>query len=172
MGAGRQAVSVPRRLRLFNAYVLPVLCYNCGAWGLSTSATRELDAFHRRQIRAVLGIRWPCRVSNRSLQERFGIAPLGLHVAQCRLRLLGHVLRLDPRAPAQVSMDAYFAARGRVRGRPRWCLPNALQKDLTQFGHAFSNAGDLNALRDIAADREGWRRMVHMTTAVEGSESE
>ena len=48
-------VSIDRRVRL--AFVLPALLYNCCTWGATKACMDRLDAFHRRQLRSLLGIR-------------------------------------------------------------------------------------------------------------------
>ncbi len=49
------------RLRTYNAFVLPVLLYNAGTWGLSESSVQKLEVYHRANLRnfKVLGVRWP-----------------------------------------------------------------------------------------------------------------
>ena len=156
--AGR--VSLGRRIRLYNAYVLPVLTYNCGAWGLNIADMGKLAACHRRQMRGVLGIRWPETISNEALGRTPGVVPFEAHVQLCRLRLLGHVLRLDKDSPAQRSMDLYFGGGARLRGRPRWCLPQSLKSDLAKAGMPFYSKDHLSAAREVAADREAWKGLV------------
>ena len=47
------------RVRLYNAYILPVLSYNMGTWGLTSSQLLRIDSFHRRQLRSAIGVRYP-----------------------------------------------------------------------------------------------------------------
>ena len=49
-------LSIKRRLRLYNAYVMPVLTYNASTWALSDTEVDEIDAFRRRQLRIVIGV--------------------------------------------------------------------------------------------------------------------
>ena len=44
-------ISLPLRLRLYSAFVLPVLTYNMGTWGLTKTELNRLDAHHRRHLR-------------------------------------------------------------------------------------------------------------------------
>ena len=57
-------VSERLRLRLYNAFVRPVLLYKAGTWGQTGSETNKLNAFHRKQLRLLIGIKWPQRISN------------------------------------------------------------------------------------------------------------
>ena len=62
MWTGAQ-ISLLLRLRLYSAFVLPVLTYNMGTWGLTKTELIRLDAHHRRHLRQIIGIRWPHRIS-------------------------------------------------------------------------------------------------------------
>ena len=44
--------------------------YNAGAWDLTVSETETLDVFNRKQLRSLIGIHWPQRISNVKLYER------------------------------------------------------------------------------------------------------
>ncbi|RHY31560.1 hypothetical protein DYB32_003387 [Aphanomyces invadans] len=78
----RELVSESNRARLYKVYVLPVLLYNCGTWALTPTQLDGLEAFHRRQLRLLLGIFYPHRIL----------------AARHRWRLFGHVLRA-PQTP-------------------------------------------------------------------------
>ena len=158
-------VSLRRRIRLYNAYVLPVLTYNCGTWGATDTAMAKLAAFHRGQLRKVMGIRWPERISNKELYKQTGCSDIRIHIAQARTRLFGHVLRLHKDAPAQASMDTYFDPGRRQRGRPRHAIATRLRSDMGMAGIRFHNEKDLKNLRTIATDRNRWRKIVKTVAA-------
>ena len=48
-------VSEKLRLELYKKLVKPVLIYNSSTWGLTQKDTRVLDAFHRQQLRQLIG---------------------------------------------------------------------------------------------------------------------
>ena len=52
-----KGITLQTRMRLYNAYVIPVLMYNAGTWALTSAQSNKLDAFHRKQLRQVLNIR-------------------------------------------------------------------------------------------------------------------
>ena len=145
---------------MYNAYVLPVLTYNAATWGLTKQKEEKLSAFHRRQLRRLLGIRWPERISNEALYRRTKVEPLETHVKRSRLRMLGYVLRLHRLTPAQKSMDLYFSDGNRPRGGPAITLPSKLKKDLADAELKFSAQGDLDKLRSVAADRKRWQEVI------------
>ena len=52
------------RLKLYNSLVKSILLYNCATWALTETDENKLDSFHRRQLRRVLGIHYPTKISN------------------------------------------------------------------------------------------------------------
>ena len=104
----RQHVSERLRLRLNSAFVRPVLIYKAGTWGLTGSETDKVNAFHRKQLRLLIGIKQPQRISNSNLYERCECREISTDVMDMRWRLFGHVLRFDEKAPAH---QAYISKR-------------------------------------------------------------
>ncbi len=172
----RGKISEQLLLRLYNAYVRPVLMYNCGTWGLLESAMTKLETFHRRQLRRVLGIFWPQKISNDDLYRRCGCRPLRFDVMQSRWKLFGHILRLEKATPAYVYMESYFKKPEKevkgFRGRPRMTLPHRMHADLQKMkeaiqvpygekGTQLKTSGDLKYFWEIAQDRKKWHAFVN-----------
>ncbi|RLN98609.1 hypothetical protein BBJ28_00008320 [Nothophytophthora sp. Chile5] len=153
------------RIRLYNCYVLPILLYNCGTWALTPSELRQLESFHRRQLRSVLNVRYPRRIPNAELYEACEERPLRHRIVKARWGLLGHILRRPWDIPAFIQMKKYFApsSSGKWRGRPRTTLPGVLDKDFiaSGCGHRLRSDTDLEALR-LAQDKRTWKAL--MTT--------
>ena len=106
----RSRIRLPLRLRLYESFVVPVLTYNMGTWGLTKAELDRLDMYHRRHLRQVIGIHWPNRISNAALYRRCRCHPISEDVKSARWRLFGHVLRMPLDAPAQQAIDYYFAS--------------------------------------------------------------
>ena len=154
----RLLISESRRLRLYNAFVLPVLTYNCGTWGLKHNEIESLDAFHHRQLRHLIKVFYPITISNIELYRRCQTDPISVIAKKARWRLFGHILRLPVDTPANISMTTYFESRalhGRV-GAPRTTLPVVLDRDLREAGGAqrLRTKEDLEELRQKAIDRD------------------
>ena len=127
----RTVISEKLRLRLYEAFVMPVLMYNSGTWGLPATAEASLDAFHRRQLRSLIGIKWPQTINNKALYKRCNVEPASISIRRARWRLFGHVLRLPSESPAILAMVQYFkCGKTMWRGRPRTTLPIRLSQDL------------------------------------------
>ena len=155
----RAHISLHLRLRLYASFVIPVLTYNMGTWGLTQADLVRIDTYHRRHLRQVIGVHWPNRISNVALYHRCQCRPISESIVTARWRLFGHVLRLPRDAPAQRAIDHYFAdtEAAAFRGRPRTSLPTTLCSDLRRIGRTLRQPTDIEALR--ALSREQWRQM-------------
>ena len=148
------------RIKLYNSLVKSILLYNCGTWALTKTEEQKLDAFHRKQLRRVLGIHYPTKISNRSLYRKCKECPLSLQILEARWRLLGHVLRRNPEIPANKAMIFYFTEKTtKTKGRPITTLPVTLNNDLRRLQDTtlqLTSLAELEKLRDIAEKREEW----------------
>ena len=137
----RNNVSESRRLRLYNAIVLPTLLYNCETWGPPKALLNRLDSFHRYQLRSLLGIWYPQIISNADLYGRTKLMPVSKIIDTCRLRMTGHILRMDKDTPPQIAMKRYSnPSQNAPRGRPRLTLATALSSQLSDYGLKFKMA--------------------------------
>ena len=91
-------------MKVYNALVLPVLLYNCATWGVTDAVMEKLEAFHRRHLREVIGVR-KRELRNEELYEKCGEKNLKEDITRGRWELFGHVLRLNRQTPAQIAMD-------------------------------------------------------------------
>ena len=119
-----------------------------GTWGLTQADLFRIDTYHRRHLRQIIGVRWPNRISNVALYHRCQSRPISESIITARWRLFGHVLRLPRDAPAQRTIDHYFAdtEAATFRGRPRTSLPSTLCSDLRHIGSTLRQPTDIEAL--------------------------
>jgi len=157
----RAIISERLRLRLYCAFITPVLTYNAGTWGLTRAVEERLDAFHRNQLRSLLGIRWPQKTPNAALYARCSAEPVSHTIKRARWRLFGHILRLAPDTPAMAAMKGYFCCADPTwRGRPRTTLVTRLSSDLSSCGEGkLTTLCDLKRLRLVASNRADWREL-------------
>jgi hypothetical protein len=101
MWSRRRIVREWKRLRTYNACVKPVLTYNMSTWGLTQDELEQLDAFHRQQLRSLLGIQYPDTIHNDDLYKRTKSVPISEELRLARWRMLGHVLRMNDNVPAK-----------------------------------------------------------------------
>ena len=143
------------KVRILDTCVLPVLLYGCESWCLSAAITRRLDAYHRSCLRHIMNIRWFHHISNAEVYARAGSAtPVSIIIRRRRLRLLGHVARLEHDTPARRVLDASSRPPpvnwSRPRGRPRLSWTTQVQ-DLRPLADLIELAQDRRAFRDLIA---------------------
>ena len=153
---------------------MPVLTYNSCTWALTQQETEELDAFHRKQLRKVLGILYPRTVKNEALYKRCNTQELKYTIRGARWRMLGHVLRMNDQVPSKYAMKRFFDLRSSsYRGRPRNRLQIILDNDLKEgsaniradnpaldIPHRLSSLEDLGRLERVAQTRSDWKKIV------------
>ena len=178
----KDKLKLSTRLRLYKSLVKPILLYNCGTWGITKTETEKLDAFHRKHLKKILGIRWPTKITNESLYKKTNEKPISTTLREARWKLFGHILRRDPKIPANMAMYYYFentCTNEGFRGKPRTTLPTVLNQDLEEYynntephlsDHNYTtrlklnNSEDIEKLRKKAEDRKEWRKLVHGIT--------
>ncbi|GFS07152.1 endonuclease-reverse transcriptase [Elysia marginata] len=104
----RNKISEERLLRLYKALILPILLYNSGTWATTKTIFEKLNAFHRKQRRNLLGIKWTDKISNEELYHRTKSQPMTLLITRWRWKLFRHILRRPIDIPANLAMKAYF----------------------------------------------------------------
>jgi len=166
----KKVTSIDTRMRAYNAFVLPVILYNCGTWGVTDAVIEKLEVYHRRQLREVLGIR-KRELSNEELYKRCGTNRLKGDIAYARWSLFGHVLRLDRETPAQKAMD-YYVELGEGEkeplGKQETMLPVLLFSEYRGFkahergGKAYQKSKErmLTELRVLVSDKPGWGEFI------------
>ena len=153
-----------------------------GTWALTQEESNKLDAFHRTQLRRVIGIRYPDKIS---LYKRTGSKPVSEEMYSDRWRLLGHTLRMDDKIPAKAAMIFYFSINAKTNQcGPRTTLPVSINNDLKNIREAASrkrgrkkatieslpaqltSMNDLRTLERLAQDRKKWQQIVSDTQAL------
>ncbi|XP_065071848.1 uncharacterized protein LOC135696396 [Rhopilema esculentum] len=137
-------------------------------WGLTEKDTKGLDAFHRQQLRQLIGKKYPNKISNQNLYKRCEEEPISIDILKGRWLLFGHILRLSDDTPAVKAMRFYFEGSERgFRGRPRETLVTTFNKAITRaraMERSFplpnmKNNGDFEKIQSTAKDRKEWRRL-------------
>ena len=136
----KELTSLQTRLKLYETLVVSILLYNCGTWGMSANDEKNMDSFHRKQLRKVLGISWPHKICNRKLYEKTGTQPLPKTIIERRWKLLGHIMRLPAECPARKTMRYFFENRTckKFVGRKRTTIVSTLNRDISPFNLTVS----------------------------------
>ena len=176
----KDKISKKRKLNLYRALVKSILLYNCGTWGVTKAEENKLDAFHRKQLKRILGIKYPKKISNKNLYREAREKPISDTMREARWKLLGHILRRPEEIPANKAMTLYFndeISGKKFKGARRTTLPEVLNSDLerlqNEFHHMkdhnycarlkFRTREDLDRLKNVASNRKSWRSLVKST---------
>ena len=170
-------IKIHVKIKLYTSLVKSVLIYNCGTWALTRSDEERLDRFHRKQLKKVLNIRYPTKITNTALYKKCNERPLSLQILEARWRLFGHILRRDKEIPANIAMNTYFtpSGQGKHRGRPPTTIYTVLNRDLKHLHgvHKLGSKEDLLSLRSLAEDRDQWKDITQrIKEAAEASRSD
>ena len=96
----RNDVSLVVKGHVYNAAVCSVLLYGCETWPLRQQDVHRLEVFDHRCLRQLATVGWSDRVSNLEVRNYVlggnGCDTLPRKIKLCRLRWLGHVLRMEP----------------------------------------------------------------------------
>ncbi|GFS15240.1 hypothetical protein ElyMa_006766300 [Elysia marginata] len=165
------------KLKLYKALVKSVLTYNCGTWAPTQSQEERLNAFHRKQLKKVLNIKYPVKITNSSLYNKCNERTLSIFILESRWRLFGHILRRDSQIPANQAMSGYFVTEGsKFKGRPLTTLPVVLNRDLSRIINSnlhLKSSHDLEHLRSMAQQRDEWTKLTaRIREAAEASQLE
>ena len=66
---GKDKINHNIKIKLYKALVKSILTYS-GTWALAQTELNKLDAFHRKQLRKVLNIYYPTKISNKTLYKK------------------------------------------------------------------------------------------------------
>jgi hypothetical protein len=169
----RRDVSLALKGRVYNTTVRAVLLYGCETWSLRTEDAHRLTVFDHRCLRTIARVWWQHRITNEAVRQRiFGWSncrSVDDIVSLCRLRWLGHVLRMPAhRLPNRV----LFAVPGPEWKKPRGGQSMTWLRGMKKLTVRLSRVGDsrlpgwgpkdddsrwLETLKDMARSRSDWR---------------
>ena len=151
-------LSVRTKLQVYQACVISTLLYGSEAWTTYTRHEKQLNSFHLRCLRRILGISWQDKIPNTEVLERAQSTSMFSMLSQRRLRWLGHVHRMDSSRLPRAVLYGELSTGSRPLGRPRLRFKDVCKRDMKQAGM------DHNNWEDAAKERGVWRQMVETGT--------
>ncbi|KAL9988135.1 hypothetical protein ACROYT_G002541 [Oculina patagonica] len=130
------------KLKILKSCVTSVLLYGAEMWRITSTDIEQLDVFHRKCLRRILGIFWPHTISNCDLYERTKERPISETVKVRRWRWIGHILRREKTTIAELLSPGPLKAREskedpRFRGEELWkSLTESLKQTMGITCHA------------------------------------
>ena len=165
-------LKIRKKVQLYNALVRTILLYNCGTWGMSQTDEDKMNSFHRKQLRHVLNIHYPYKITSKQLYKVTNTHPITPDITKSRWKLFGHTLRMDKDTPARRAMKFYFEERTekKYRGRKRTTIVSTLNRDraITKKKYPtfdlplLQSELDLHNMRVKAKDKRNWKKRVEL----------
>ena len=164
-------ISIPLKVRTFNAYSASVFLYNSELWTLTDTLEKQVDSFQRRMLRRVINICWPKVISNERLYEKTEATEWSVIIRKRRLDWLGHVMRLNKKTPVRLALYESLKPVQRKRGRPCSTWIKIIEKDLSLVDiklnlNKTTPDETIATLEGLAEDRRKWRSLVKDIIAV------
>ena len=160
--AEKSRISLPVKIKLYEAFVTPVLLYNCNSWAAPQNIINKVDVCQRKHLRRIINMTYPRIISNKDLYARCNVTPLSERVHKARWKMFGHILRSDCNSPPQLALsfavDSMSNMRGRI-GRHQCNIFKTILDDLNKRNIYLNNSDDLTDLRHLASNRQLWRNL-------------
>jgi hypothetical protein len=147
-------ISLRTKIRVFNAYITPIFLYNSELWTLTKSKEKKIDAFQRSLLRKIMNIKWPKKITNKTLMNATKEQTWTDTITSRRLSWFGHVCRLNEDAPAQIALKYIRINQNmkKPKGGQKTTWIKQLENDMKRMNM------NLNEAEEISKDRLNWRQ--------------
>ena len=120
---------------LYCTTIRSILLYGAGAWTTLEEDMRLLETFEMGCVRQILKVSRLEHINSHVLRERLGIdSSIKEEVTRARLRLYGHVARMDNKRLPKILVENCFELNYSKVGRPRKCWGQCISTDMESRG--------------------------------------
>jgi len=140
------------KIAVYKAICISILLYGCETWTPYRRHIKALEAFHKRCLKSILGIRWWHKVTHVETRHRATEIETAKHMLLRRqLRWIGHVIRMPSnRLPRRLLYGELLNGQ-RMPGGPKLRYMDHIRRILNKSNIPISD------LEKLATDRNTWR---------------
>ena len=131
------------KIRLYESLVISTLLYGADLWPLSVTEMNKIRSSSPYVPEEIVGITWRDKVRNEDIRKKTGSRKLEDIIKERRLRLFGHVLRMDNSRTAHQATQWELRGYKRKPGRPRKNWVDVIKRDLQQMDLTWEEAEEL-----------------------------
>ena len=157
-------VTLDTKLKVYRAVILSSLLYGCETWPVYRRHLKQLERFHQRAIRSILGIRWQDRVTNTEVFKRTNCISIEAMLLKSCLRWTGHVIRMEDHQIPKQLLFGELEQGHRKQGRP--CKRF---KDTVKVGLKWCHIPPTELVA-TALDRQRWRTLTQSASSLQEKE--
>ena len=117
--------------KVYRAIVLTALQCECETWTRYRRRVKQLETFHMRALRSILGMCWQDRITNLEVLDRAECTSIETLLIKAQLRWVGQIIRMDdPLMPRQLLYGELVRVTRTLKkieasdsDRSQWCSP-------------------------------------------------